>query len=83
MAGAICAAEKASAAFYTVSDHTAAAMLTNRGELMDCAFEAVKHVTIPRCDDLEAQLIIIAAYFADCHVSETGFDRVDHAITVI
>ena len=83
MAGAISAAEKASAAFYTMSDYTASAMLTNRGELMDRAFEAVKHVTMPRCDDLEAQLIVVPAYFADCHACETSIDRVDHAITVI
>ncbi len=38
---------------------------------MDRAFEAVKYVPVTRCDDFEAQGIIVATNFAYCHVCET------------
>jgi hypothetical protein len=70
--GAIGATEELAATFYTVSDHLASAMLANRSELMDRAFEAVKYVPVPRCDNFEAQGIVIATNFAYCHACETN-----------
>jgi hypothetical protein len=70
--GAIGATEELAATFHTVSDHLASAMLANRSQLMDRAFEAVKYVPVTRCDYFKAQGIVVATNFAYCHACETN-----------
>jgi hypothetical protein len=65
------AAEEPAATFDTVADDLALAVLANRGELMDCAFEAVEDVPLTSRDYFETQLIVISADFAFCHARET------------
>jgi hypothetical protein len=69
--GAIGATEELAATLHTVSDHLASAMLANRSQLMDRAFEAVKYMPVTRCDYFEAQGIVVATNFAYCHSCET------------
>jgi hypothetical protein len=65
--GTVSAAEKCSVCFYTVSDDFAAAVIANRRQLLDCAFEAVKRMTITCRDYLERQIIVVATHLTLCH----------------
>jgi hypothetical protein len=53
--------------FYAVSDDLAAAMITNRSQLMDRTFEAIERVPRSSRHHFERQVIIVAAYFTLCH----------------
>ena len=64
-------AEEPAAAFDAVADDLALTVLADRGELVDCAFEAVEDVPLTGRDHFEAQLIVISADFALCHARET------------
>lgn len=68
VAGAVGAAEELVVGFDAVADDPAAAVVADRGELMNRALEAVKGVAGTRRHDLERQVVIVAAYFALSHV---------------
>jgi hypothetical protein len=82
MTGAISATEEAPVPFHAMSNDTASAMLTNRGELVNRAFKAVKHMTMTGRDYLKAQRIVVAANFTDCHACETNGSLRQYRITV-
>ena len=65
--GTMGAAEQLVAAFDSVADDATSAMLANRGQLRDRAFEAVKHVAIPGRDYFETQFVFVSANFTLCH----------------
>ena len=67
LAGAVSATVKSAVRFYAVSDDFAAAMITDGGELVDRAFEAVKRVSRSGSNDFERQIIIIPADVTLCH----------------
>src|SRR5262249_10822830 len=66
-AGATGTAEKPAADLYSVSDHFAAAVLTNRSDRMDRTFEAIEGVASASRDDLKSLVIIISADFTTRH----------------
>lgn len=66
------AAEKVPSAFDAVADHLALTVLADGGELVDRTLEAVEDVPVAGGDHLEAELVIILANLALCHVYETG-----------
>src|SRR5215831_12601588 len=52
-----------------VADHLAAAVLTDRGELLDGALEAVERMRLPGGHHLERHLVVVATHFAYGHGS--------------
>ena len=54
--------------FYPVADDLAAAMCAYRCELVDGALETIEHVSFPCRYHLEREVIIVPAYFANCHI---------------
>jgi hypothetical protein len=61
------AAEDLPLFFNAVSDNPAAAMRTFRREQMDCAFEAVEHVSLALNRHLKRFIVIVSADFALSH----------------
>jgi len=51
----------------SVADHFAGAMLTDRREQMNSAFEAVEHVSVSGRDNFKCFVVVVAAYFTDSH----------------
>jgi hypothetical protein len=61
------AAEHGAVSFDAMADNTASAMAALRRELMDCAFEAVKDVTVAVGVNLEALVVIVPADVTPSH----------------
>jgi hypothetical protein len=62
------AAKDLSINFHAVADYPALAVRANRGERMDCAFEAIEGVVLACNDHLKRLVIIIFANFAFSHI---------------
>jgi hypothetical protein len=71
MAGTVRTTEEAAAPFNAMADYLALAVLANRGEFVDRAFEAVEDVALSGRDYFEAQFIVVLADFALCHACKT------------
>src|ERR1043166_4118862 len=65
---AIRATVERSLCLYAVSDDLATAMFAERREPVNRTFETVKRVTRTGGDDVEGQMIVVAAHFAFCHL---------------
>ena len=65
-------AEELTSAFYTVSDHPAAAVLAHRSQLVNRTFETVKDMPVPGSDDLETERVFVTADLAFRHACETA-----------
>jgi hypothetical protein len=61
------AAEKSVPTLDTMSDYFATAVLANWRKFVNCALEAVKDVSVPGSDHLEAQTVFVTADLALCH----------------
>ena len=76
MTGAMGAAEELAGRLNSMPDHPAAAMLTYRSHLLNCAFKAIEDVTLTRSYHLERQIIVVPTYFTHGHASETSLCEV-------
>ena len=67
IASAICTAEEPLTGFHSVPYDLTSAMIADRRESMDRAFEAVECVSLVCGDNFERQVIVVAAHFTFCH----------------
>jgi hypothetical protein len=65
---AVGTAEEMAANFYSMANHSAPAMFTNRRDRVDRTFKAVELVPRTRYDQLECLVVLITAYFAFSHL---------------
>src|SRR5512146_2052183 len=65
--GAVRATVERAVRLDAVADDPAAAMGADRRELLDGAFEAVEDMPVSGGHDLEREVIVVAAHFADRH----------------
>jgi hypothetical protein len=63
----MCATVKSSLRFDAMADDFASAVLADRRELMDGAFEAVECMGVSGRDHLEGKIVVVAADFAPSH----------------
>jgi len=61
LAGAVGTAVERSLGLYTVANDPALAVLAHRSELVNRALEAVERMGVAGSDDLEGQIVIVAA----------------------
>jgi hypothetical protein len=61
-------AEEMAANFYSMANHSAPAMFTNRRDRADRTFKAVELVPRTRYDQLECLVVLITAYFVFRHL---------------
>jgi hypothetical protein len=59
--------EDLSVCFDAVADYPAIAVRANRGQRVDCAFEAIEGVTLPAHNDFKRLVILVLANFARRH----------------
>src|SRR6266550_2051366 len=52
---------------YTVANDLALAVLAHRGELVNCTLKAVERMGVAGSDDLEGQIVIVAADLTSSH----------------
>ena len=55
--------------FGPMADDPAPTMRTGRCQLLNRAFKAIEDVSAPSGNDLEGEVIVVAADFADCHTA--------------
>jgi hypothetical protein len=55
-----------------MADDPASTMGTGRCQLLNGAFKAIEDVSAPSGNDLEGEVIVVAADFADCHKASLG-----------
>jgi len=58
-----------------MTDYTTGTMMASRGERLDCALKAVERVLLSGLKYFEGLIVIVAAYFTDCHVQFSRASR--------
>jgi hypothetical protein len=58
--------------FGTMADDPTSTMGTDRCQLLNSAFEAIEDVPTPGGNDLESEVVVVAADFADRHSASLG-----------
>src|SRR5215472_14403488 len=64
---AVSTAEEAPADFHAMSDHLALAMLANRGDSLNRAFEAVERMLVPGRNQFKSFVVVVTANFTRRH----------------
>jgi hypothetical protein len=67
--------------FDAVANDPATAMGANRSQLLDSAFEAVEDVPVPSGNDLERQVVVVAADLADPHSASSEGVAASHRLS--
>ncbi|HLI72147.1 MAG TPA: hypothetical protein VKV19_20520 [Ktedonobacteraceae bacterium] len=70
---AICTAVEDAVDLYTMTDNSAVAMVTNRGQAGHGALKAIKDMFLPGHDNLEGFIVVIAALFTLGHTGLSFF----------
>jgi hypothetical protein len=73
LSGAVRTTKHTAAVFNSVADNFAAAMITSRCHLLNCALEAVEDVRFVFESDLERLVVVISAVFTPGHKFSGSF----------